>query len=151
MKKVCALGLIGLGVGGAYFWINREGLSRIDAPTEIKEQAFYLEKNKEGFFASKPFFGTLALENLHQLSAQEIDAQLRAAKEKVIEDNLIALLNAGTASDNKVQEAKKIFEAMALLSIEKAHRGLKKNEPGLASHFKSLEQDIIDLENLLED
>lgn len=83
------------------------------------------------------------------MSLGEIEQELKDGREKIKHDNLIERLNKGEASLEELNQANVLFERLALLSLENAHRKAQKLAPEIEHGLDKIDQDLEEIKNML--
>jgi len=99
----------------------------------------------EVFIESK----TVVASEIGRMSLSEIDQELKNGREKIKHERLIEKLNNGEASLKEVNQAKVLFERLALLSLENAHRKAQKLAPEIESGLDKIGQDLEEIKDML--
>lgn len=149
--------IVGFGISTFYFYYGFNNSATLFEETKAKKAddimiEIYTENEVEKAkgHGQKKSSDISRMERIARISMSELSEQISAAKEKIAKEDLINKLNSGTASQRGLEEAKILLESVALMSLERAHRQLREQEPQLERGFENIEQELSGIRDLLE-
>lgn len=150
--------MVGLCGGAFYYWHEHSGILIEDIETRkdveiISDIKTYVENKLEKVLKRDEMIDSeiSSSERIARMPSLELSESIDLAKEKIDHEDLINRLNAGKVSQRELEEAKILFESVALMSLERAQRQLKEQEPELERGLENIGQELAEIRDLLHE
>lgn len=159
------IGMMGIAVVSAYFGVRAESgskqiLSLIKDQTKMLEVPKPREKGQPDFQKDiQPIepahLGAVKPEedetNVADLTPLELDLALEEGRERVFREKLIERLNKGDMSTDEIREARRLFERLASLSVERANRKIVELAPEFERGLAMIDGQLQEIREILKD